>query len=150
MCYQHEESNQTGGEKAATFTIQKSGPAVYLDPLEATTWRASLQHVAAKSLIGELSGFLLRPFFHLLGVIESRTGRYKTRAPGVGHKPQRFPGDTETNLKFGTDRNPFHIPAKLTDQEFVLFVATVKTHLLAEKTGRDPDAYRLGGLGGVA
>ncbi len=133
--------HKSGSEKTAAFAIQKAGSAVYLDTLETTTWRASLQHVAAESLIDELSDFLLRPVVHLFGVIESRTGRYKTQALGVRPQAEAIPGGRPRPISNSgqTGTHSTYRP-KLTDQEFILFVAAVKTHLLTEKTGRDPDA----------
>src|SRR6185295_12044534 len=62
---------KTRCKESAAVPMQKAGTLVDLDALHAATGRASLQNVAAQSLMREAQGLNLRPLIHPFGMIES-------------------------------------------------------------------------------
>ena len=76
---------------------------------------------------------------HARGVIVSRpVGQQANPAVGL-HQPHRFTRRVQPRLHLWAHRHPVDELSQRFHQERIPFVAAIKTHRLAEQTGRDPE-----------
>ena len=130
---------ESPGEQTHAFLFRHALRVVHLDPHEAAAGGVALEDKPAEVLRFEFPDTFFGPAQHAIGVVDVGAGGDEARGFRVTDQTQCLPGDGETGLYLGADRNEIQVFAQRVREVTVVLVAAVKPDRLPEKAGADAD-----------
>jgi len=135
------------GEKPGAARHRHARRAVDFDPGQAAGGGFRLEDIAGEIKGGQFLHPFFRPGRHPVGQIPAGFVGHQAWPCRIALQTHGFPGDAEAALDFRAYGNEFDVLAQDIGDVPVALVAAVVAHGLAEQTGTDSEAERVGHAG---